>query len=61
MTDDSGKLARRILDEAGIAVTPGYDFDAARGGQYLRFSYSGSTADMAEAARRLKDWRTRHA
>ncbi len=61
LTDDSGKLARRILDEAGIAVTPGYDFDAARGGQYLRFSYSGTTADMAEAARRLKDWRTRHA
>jgi aspartate/methionine/tyrosine aminotransferase len=61
LTDNSGQLARRILEEAGIAVTPGYDFDAARGGQFLRFSYSGTTADMAEAARRLKDWRARHA
>lgn len=60
LTDDSGKLARRILEEAGIAVTPGFDFDASRGGQYLRFSYSGTTADMSEAARRLKDWRARH-
>lgn len=61
LTDDSGALARRILDEAGIAVTPGYDFDAARGGRYLRFSYSGATADMEEAARRLKDWHARRA
>lgn len=61
LTDDSGKLARRILDEAGIAVTPGYDFDAARGAKYLRFSYAGSNAAMVEAARRLKDWRARHA
>ena len=59
LTSDSRDLARRILEEAGIAVTPGHDFDAARGGRYLRFSYSGTTEDMAEAARRLKDWRAR--
>ena len=59
LTDDSPALARRILDEAGIAVTPGADFDAERGRRFLRFSYSGSTADMVEAARRLKAWRGR--
>jgi aspartate/methionine/tyrosine aminotransferase len=61
LTSDSPAYARRILDEAGIAVTPGVDFDAERGAKFLRFSYSGSTADMAEAAKRLRDWRLRTA
>ncbi len=56
LTDDSPALARRILDEAGVAITPGVDFDAARGGRFVRFSYSGATPAMAEAARRLKVW-----
>lgn len=58
-TADSPALARRILEEAGVAVTPGADFDAVRGGKFLRFSYSGSTDAMAEAARRLIAWRQR--
>jgi aspartate/methionine/tyrosine aminotransferase len=57
MTDDSPALAKRILEEAGVAVTPGVDFDEARGKMFLRFSYSGTTARMAEAAQRLKNWR----
>jgi aspartate/methionine/tyrosine aminotransferase len=59
ITDDAGLLARRLLDEAGVAVTPGIDFDAERGNRYLRFSYAGATADMAEAARRLQRWASR--
>ncbi|MDH4983900.1 aminotransferase class I/II-fold pyridoxal phosphate-dependent enzyme [Hyphomicrobium sp. D-2] len=53
---DAAALARTLLDEAGVALTPGNDFDAQRGGQFLRFSYAGTTADMAEAARRLQVW-----
>ncbi len=56
MTDDSGAFARRILHEAGVAATPGIDFDPERGHQFIRFSYSGTTKDMAEAARRLRAW-----
>ena len=56
ITGDAAALARRLLEEAGVAVTPGTDFDAQRGNQYLRFSYAGTTADMAEAARRLQAW-----
>lgn len=55
LTADSRELARQILEQSGVALTPGLDFDAERGGQYLRFSYSGSTAHMAQAAQRLKD------
>lgn len=55
-TDDSRAFAARLLQETGIAATPGVDFDDARGHRYLRFSYAGSSADMAEAAHRLKGW-----
>ena len=43
-----------MLAETGVAATPGVDFDAERGSRYVRFCYAGTTADMAEAARRLK-------
>jgi aspartate/methionine/tyrosine aminotransferase len=57
MTDDSLMFARRMLDETGVAATPGVDFDAERGRQYVRFSYARSTADMMEAVERLTAWR----
>jgi aspartate/methionine/tyrosine aminotransferase len=53
LTDDSLALARRILDEAGVAVTPGLDFDPVRGRHTLRFSYARSTADIREGLDRL--------
>jgi aspartate/methionine/tyrosine aminotransferase len=55
-TSDSHDLCDRILREAGVAVTPGLDFDPRRGGGTLRFSYAGSTADIAEGLRRLEAW-----
>lgn len=56
MTNDATAFAKVMLEEAGVAATPGVDFDAERGYRYLRFCYAGTTADMAEAARRLQAW-----
>lgn len=53
ITDDSRALARDILDKAGVAVTPGLDFDPVRGHRTLRFSYARSTADIEEGLDRL--------
>ena len=55
-TDDSQQLAATWLDELGVAVTPGLDFDPARGHRFLRLSFAGSEGDIAEAARRIVDW-----
>ncbi len=55
-TDDSLAFAKQMLEETGIAATPGVDFDEARGRHFLRFSYSGTTADMAEGVSRLQGW-----
>lgn len=52
-TDDARAFAAEILDKAGVAVTPGLDFDAARGHRWLRFSYARSTADIREGLDRL--------
>ncbi len=57
MTNDAPEFCRRMLDEAGVAATPGTDFDRARGARFVRFSFAGTTDDMAEAARRLVRWR----
>ena len=56
MAEDSLALSRTLLEEAGVAVTPGIDFDAENGHRFLRFSYAGTPAAMAEAAARLKVW-----
>lgn len=53
LTADSLTLAAEILDGAGVAVTPGIDFDPVRGRQTMRFSYAGSTLDIAEGLERL--------
>ncbi|MEQ6247844.1 aminotransferase class I/II-fold pyridoxal phosphate-dependent enzyme [Sulfitobacter sp. HNIBRBA3233] len=54
ITDDSRALAAEILEKAGVAVTPGLDFDPVRGHRTLRFSYARSTADIEEGLARLK-------
>ena len=54
LTDDSLGFAKAILEEAGVAVTPGLDFDPARGGGTLRFSYATGTADIREGLARLE-------
>ena len=56
MTDDSLQFARDILNEAGVAVTPGLDFDPSRGAKTLRFSYARSTEDIKEGLERLKNF-----
>lgn len=52
-TDDSRSFASEILEKAGVAVTPGLDFDPIRGHGTLRFSYARSSADIAEGLARL--------
>jgi aspartate/methionine/tyrosine aminotransferase len=53
-TQDSRAFAAELLEHAGVAVTPGLDFDPQRGATTLRFSYARSTADIAEGLARLQ-------
>lgn len=60
ITDDSLAFCKQILDEAGVAVTPGLDFDKQRGGGALRFSYARSTDDIREGLKRLETFMQRY-
>jgi aspartate/methionine/tyrosine aminotransferase len=53
LTDDSRAFAAEILEKAGVAVTPGLDFDPVRGAGTLRFSYARDTAQIEEGLARL--------
>jgi aspartate/methionine/tyrosine aminotransferase len=55
-TRDSLDFAKCMLEEAGVAATPGIDFDPRHGREFIRFSYAGSPADMREAVDRIAHW-----
>lgn len=55
-TTDSLSFSRRLLIEAGVAVTPGVDFDPQNGGHWIRLSYAGPETEVAEGVARLADW-----
>ena len=56
---DSFAFATRMLEEAGVAATPGVDFDPRRGRNYLRFCYAGAREEMREAIERIANWLTK--
>ncbi|MDR3422893.1 MAG: aminotransferase class I/II-fold pyridoxal phosphate-dependent enzyme [Xanthobacteraceae bacterium] len=53
---DSFAFAKRMLEEAGVAATPGVDFDPVRGKNFLRFCYAGAPEEMREAVERIGAW-----
>jgi aspartate/methionine/tyrosine aminotransferase len=55
-SDDSVDFAKRMLDQAGVAATPGVDFDPIHGRNFLRLCYAGSRQDMHEAVKRIGVW-----
>jgi aspartate/methionine/tyrosine aminotransferase len=57
IADDSVAFCARMLDETGVAATPGIDFDPERGRRYVRFSFAGASGAIAEAAERIVRWR----
>ncbi|HAR51931.1 pyridoxal phosphate-dependent aminotransferase [Roseovarius nubinhibens] len=56
LTEDSRAFAAEILEKAGVAVTPGLDFDPKRGHGTIRFSYARATEDIREGLRRLAEF-----
>ena len=56
-SNDSVAFCARMLREAGVAASPGVDFDRGRGNRFVRFSYCGPEDAMREAAERLGRWR----
>ena len=56
LTDDSMAFCTRLLQETGVALAPGVDFDAVDGHRFIRFSFAPDSARIEEALRRLRPW-----
>jgi aspartate/methionine/tyrosine aminotransferase len=50
---DSDDLAQRLLEEAGVAITPGLDFGLHAPKRHVRFSYANTQAQLEEGVRRI--------
>ncbi len=61
LTDDSKPFCERLLDETGVALAPGADFDNVNGHRYVRLAFCGAHDRMIKAAERLGDWFERQA
>ena len=53
---DATSFTRALLNETGIAATPGNDFDPIEGDRWVRFSYAGSANEIDRAADALIAW-----
>jgi len=52
--DDSFAFAARLLEEAGVAITPGLDFGVVLPERYVRFAYTRPLPVLAEAVNRIR-------
>ena len=53
---DSVTWCAQLLDEAGVALTPGTDFDPVDGSRYVRLSFASSPDVVREAVDRIVAW-----
>lgn len=53
---DSMTFVERALEEAGVAITPGYDFGAFGASSHVRFSYADRIENLKEGCQRLEVW-----
>ena len=53
-TNDSYKFAYDLLENIGVAITPGKDFGENKANHFVRFAYTTSIEKLEEAIKRLK-------
>ncbi len=53
LTSDSFIFAGRLLEEAGVAITPGVDFGSHRSCEHVRFAYTRPVPVLEEGVRRI--------
>ncbi|HEU5006466.1 MAG TPA: pyridoxal phosphate-dependent aminotransferase [Jatrophihabitantaceae bacterium] len=58
-TDDSLTWAARLLDDTGVAVAPGVDFDPVDGGRFIRMCFAGDRGNIDAALDRFGTWLAR--
>ena len=57
LTNNSTLFCMRMLNEIGVAVAPGIDFDPFEGKKFIRIAFSRPLRDIKAAIRRIKNWK----
>lgn len=53
-SDDSYSFALHLLEQGGVAITPGIDFGEHQAQRHVRFAYTNSLENLAEGIERLR-------
>jgi len=56
ITPDARRFCWQLLEEAGVALTPGEDFGTYRAGEHIRFSYATGLDDIREGIHRIRNF-----
>ncbi|MBM3617960.1 MAG: pyridoxal phosphate-dependent aminotransferase [Alphaproteobacteria bacterium] len=55
-TNDSDRFCKDILQQTGVSIVPGQDFDREEGHHFIRFTFAAREAHVRESLQRLKNW-----
>lgn len=55
-TQDTQTFCQQLLQDTGVALTPGFDFGEQNAHLYIRFAYTTSIDRLEQAILRIKDW-----
>jgi aspartate/methionine/tyrosine aminotransferase len=55
-TDDTLAWSARLLDDTGVALVPGLDFDPVDGGRFVRMCFAGDGDEIEQAIDRFGTW-----
>lgn len=56
LTQDTQSFCQQLLQETGVAVTPGFDFGEQNANLYVRFAYTTNIERLKQAVARIKAW-----
>jgi aspartate/methionine/tyrosine aminotransferase len=56
LTSDSYRFALDLLEEVGVAITPGIDFGAHRASEHVRFAYTSAMVRLQEGVARIQNF-----
>ncbi len=56
LTQDSQSFCQQLLQDTGVALTPGFDFGQQDANLYVRFAYTTNIERLQQAVARIKAW-----
>ncbi len=56
LTRDSLAFCMQLVEETGVSLAPGIDFDPVRGQRFVRLSFAVTTDEVERALERLQEW-----